>query len=388
MHVTMKPVPMVSPLRLIIELSVLAIVLLVQVRLGRWVAEQRLLPARWARLAAAASASWIVAGFAFSLPPLAPLLPGWQWLAWLRGFGMAWALVTLGLFVAAAVWRNLPEFSPDRRRFLTAARTALLAAPAAVTGFGIFVERSRFHLRAVDLPVGGLPADLHGLRLVLLSDIHLSPFLSGAELDRVVAMANETRPHVAVVTGDLITTAGDPLAECLARLARLRSDAGVLGCLGNHEIYADAEDFADREGRRLGLRFLRGAAERLRFGKAVLNIAGVDYQRSGLPYLVGAERLVAPGAVNLLLSHNPDVFPVAARKGFAVTLAGHTHGGQVAVEILNRQITLARFLSPYVYGLYRRGPASIYVTRGIGTVGVPARIGAPPEVALIRLCAT
>jgi len=95
--------------------------------------------------------------------------------------------------------------------------------------------------------------------------------------------------------------------------------------------------------------------------------------------------LVAPGAVNVLLQHSPDVFPAAVSKGYNLLLAGHTHGGQVTVEILDQAINPARFFTPYVYGLYRLGGAAAYVTRGIGTIGVPARIGAPPEISLLRL---
>ena len=90
--------------------------------------------------------------------------------------------------------------------------------------------------------------------------------------------------------------------------------------------------------------------------------------------------------MNLLLSHNPDVFPVAARKGFDLTLSGHTHGGQVRVEILRQDLNLARFFTPYVDGVYRETSSTIFVSRGIGTIGMPARLGAPPEVALLRLC--
>jgi predicted MPP superfamily phosphohydrolase len=86
-----------------------------------------------------------------------------------------------------------------------------------------------------------------------------------------------------------------------------------------------------------------------------------------------------------LLSHNPDVFPVAAAQGYHLMLAGHTHGGQVTIEILDQGINPARFFTPYVKGLYRLEPAVGYVTRGIGTIGIPARIGAPPEITLLRL---
>ena len=112
----------------------------------------------------------------------------------------------------------------------------------------------------------------------------------------------------------------------------------------------------------------------------------MDYQRLRRRYLVGAEKLIVPGAFNVLLSHNPDVFPVAAHQGYAVTIAGHTHGGQIRVEILNVDLNPGRYYTPYVDGVYRQGPASVFVSRGIGTIAVPARIGAPPEVALVRLC--
>ena len=127
---------------------------------------------------------------------------------------------------------------------------------------------------------------------------------------------------------------------------------------------------------------------KLKYAGAQVNLAGVDYQRFNRPYLTRAEELVDPAAFNMLLSHNPDVFPVAARKGFPLTISGHTHGGQVRVEILQQDLNVARFFTHYVDGLYRQGDSSIFVSRGIGTIGLPARIGSPPEVALITLCRT
>ena len=142
------------------------------------------------------------------------------------------------------------------------------------------------------------------------------------------------------------------------------------------------------QGARHGINFLRMQSQPLRFGDSVLNFVGVDHQRGGSKYLAGTEDLIIPGATNILLSHNPDVFPVAASKGFDLTISGHTHGGQITVEILDQDVNLARFFTPYIYGRYEREGKSLFVTRGIGTVGAPARLGAPPEVALIRLCAS
>jgi len=310
------------------------------------------------------------------------------WRGWFTGGCIAWAIMTTGAYAIWRLWQPVARIDPSRRQFLLSAGGAVAAAPLGVTAYGILIGRSDFRVREVDLPVPGLPRDLQCLRIVQLTDIHLSPFLSEKDLEKVVGMANDLRPHLTVVTGDLITSARDPLDACLQRLSVLRADAGVFGCLGNHEIYAAAEDYAAANGARLGLRFLRQQAQLLRFGGADLNLVGVDYQRMRLPYLPGAERWVRRGALNVLLSHNPDVFPIAATKGYEVTLAGHTHGGQVTIEILEQHLSVARFFTPYTSGSYREGAAALYVSRGIGTVGVPARVGAPPEVTLLRLCAT
>ncbi|MBZ5727095.1 MAG: metallophosphoesterase [Acidobacteriia bacterium] len=294
---------------------------------------------------------------------------------------------TLYTLLQAVRQRFDAPLDPGRRRALNAVGNALVASPLAVMGYGALVERASFRVREIDVPLAGLPRDLEGLRLLHLSDIHLSAFLSEAEFARVIDAALETRPHLALVTGDLISSPGDPLDACIRQLARLKTDAGTFGCMGNHERYAGAEDYTAAACARAGMPFLRGQARQLRFGSALVNLAGVDYQSllHRDRYLPGAERLVAPGALNILLSHNPDVFPVAARQGYNLLLAGHTHGGQVQVEILEQSINPARALTPYVYGLYRAGASAAYVTRGIGTIGIPARIGAPPEISVLRL---
>jgi uncharacterized protein len=288
--------------------------------------------------------------------------------------------------VAGAIGKNAGT-NKGRRRALAIAGKSLIVAPVAAIGYGALIERTNFQVSEVDLPLAALPADLDGVRILQLSDIHLSAFLSERELARMIDAACDLRPHIVFATGDFISTFGDPLEACMRQLARVKSDAGMFGCLGNHERYARVEEEATRLAGHYGIRMLRAESCHLRFGSSVLNLAGVDYQTFSQKkrYLRGAEHLVEPGAYNLLLSHNPDVFPVAARLGFGLVLAGHTHGGQVNVEILDQSLNPARFYTPYVRGLYRIGPAAEYVTRGIGTVGIPVRLGAPPEIPLLRL---
>lgn len=371
----------------------LLLVLCAQWRLSQWALESEWAAAgswraplvhvwRWVAMA------WMSCGIVLGVGQIGTLLSPSIFRDWVRGIAVVYGMVAVITWLAYEALRRAPAFDPKRRQLLSAAKLSAIALPAAVCGYGVFIERNEFQMRECDLPIPNLPPSLQGLRIAQITDIHFSAYLGVKELERAIAMANETRPHLALLTGDFITLRKDPLDRCLELLPRLRAEAGLFGCLGNHEIIADCEDYAERAAGRLGIRILRHQAEQLRFGDATLNLGGVDYQRSGLTYLKGAGRLVVPGMVNLLMSHNPNVFPAAIEQGWQATISGHTHGGQVNFELLGEHLNVARFFTPYVCGLYREGGSSIYVSRGLGTVGAPIRLGAPPEVNLIRLCAT
>jgi uncharacterized protein len=336
-------------------------------------------------MGAVASTSLLVLGYLLEFQRVLRYFPV-RWWAWLECASLVETMWLVGLTLALLVWRRTPRFDPTRRKLLQTAGATLATIPLAGTAFGV-LRRNHFRVSEVPVPIANLPKDLEGLRIVQITDIHLSPFLSEREFAAAIDMANETRASIALVTGDLITRPGDPLDACLRQLARLRAEAGVIGCLGNHETYAEVEDYVAEQGRRIGIDFLRHRATQFRFGNASINFAGVDYQRMHSHYLKGTERLIVPGAVNVMLSHNPDVFPVAAAQGYDLTIAGHTHGGQVDVEILHQHVNVARYFTPFVQGLYRRENSSVYVSNGLGTIGVPVRLGAPPEVSVLRLCA-
>lgn len=312
----------------------------------------------------------------------------YEWMpgaTWVRALGLLWFVLALPGYALARLWKqSRVEVDTGRRQLLRAGAT-LAAAPLAATGFAIHKARQDAEVREVELAIPNLAPDLQGLRLVQLSDIHLGAFFSQAQLRRVVEQANGLRADLAIVTGDLISSYGDPLEEAIAELARLRPSAGIYGCLGNHEIVAECEALAAQLAARRGMRFLRSQSSTLRFGQSKLNIAGVDYQRLGSPYLADAARMVRPGELNLLLSHSPDVFPVAVRQRWDVVLSGHTHGGQITLEHLDSRLNPARFYTPYTYGRYTQDGSSLFVTSGLGTVGVPARLGTNPEIVSIRL---
>ena len=299
----------------------------------------------------------------------------------------------------------------DRRRFVQGATAFAGAIPFGLGAYGFLIGRHAYRVHEVDLPLAALPRELDGLRIAQLSDIHIGSYMSAPEVRRAVAMANELNPDLSIVTGDFITGPGDPLEACISELSALRAPLGVWGCNGNHEIYADAQEESAKLFARHGMKLLRQENAEIAWRGGKFNLIGVDYQlarsRSGrrLPMLVSARPLVRPGMPNILLSHNPNSFPRAAELGMNLMLTGHTHGGQVRVEILDRHFTPARFLTPYEAGLYKRplgspsalddaevwsaqpsGPASlVYVNRGLGTIGAPIRLGVPPEISLLTL---
>jgi uncharacterized protein len=306
---------------------------------------------------------------------------------------------------------------PSRRYFFRTAAAVAGAAPCLGVMYGFAAERLRYQVRRVELPIPNLPPQLDGMRILQLSDIHLSGYMTRESVRRAVDMANGLGADLAVVTGDLITGSHDPIAECIEEIQRLRAPLGIYGCNGNHEIYARAEDTAQRLYAQAGMKLLRRENVQLTFNGVPFNLIGVDYQRERTPsgrrmrMLADLDPLVRRDMPNILLSHNPNSFHRAAELGIELTLAGHTHGGQVQVEILDHRLSPARFITDYIAGLYQRplfapAPAdnarasaaldlsaamrnaplaSIYVNRGIGTVGAPVRLGVPPEIALLTL---
>ena len=302
------------------------------------------------------------------------------------------------------------------RRYLFRTATALAgAAPFLTEFYGYAAERVNYQVRRVEIPVSDLPPALDGMTIAQISDIHLSGYMSREDVRRAVDLTNEQGADLTVVTGDLITGGSDPIADCVEEVRYLRAPLGVWGCNGNHEIYARAEDTADQLFAQAGMKMLRQENAQLLYRGAKFNLIGVDYQRErttgGLrkQMLAGLEPLIRRDMPNILLSHNPNSFNRAAELGIEVSLAGHTHGGQIQVEILDHRLSPARFISDYMAGLFHRrmfSPAavrlassatastsaghagaisSLYVNRGLGTVGAPVRLGVPPEISVLVL---
>jgi len=320
---------------------------------------------------------------------------------------------------SAAAAELIPD--PSRRYFFKTATALAGAGPFLTAMYGFAAERLDYQVRRVDIPMPNLPAGLEGMKIVQISDIHLSSYMPRLQVRRAVNMANDLGADLALVTGDFITGPSDPIADCIDEVKGLRAPLGVWGCNGNHEVYARAEDTAQILFAQAGMKLLRSENAQLTFNGSSFNLIGVDYQRERtnggrkVQLLQNVEPLVRRDMPNILMSHNPNSFNRAAELGIELTLAGHTHGGQIQVEILDHRLSPARFITDYVAGLYHRpmfapapndrasngsafetnhgslfpnrssALASIYVNRGLGTVGAPARLGVPPEITLLTL---
>jgi predicted MPP superfamily phosphohydrolase len=337
----------------------------------------------------------------------------WWLLGSLMGFGLfcllwlADRLVSLIRLAAGLLRRALPRLqsqpgtvaddppSPGRRAFLEHTAKAVSAAPFVVSGYGLLYGRLNLETTHPRIKLSRLPKAFHGFRIAQLSDIHIGPFMSAEEIRKYVAIVNETKADLIVLTGDFITWDPDTQEAVVNELTRLKAPYGIYGCLGNHERWADAEDSITELFAGRGIRMLRQQNVVLRSGDASLNLIGVDYQstRRGEPrqgtavrsYLEGVERLMVPGTANLLMSHNPNSFDRAAELGIDLSLAGHTHGGQITLEYIHPALTPSRFITDYTRGWFQKGSSQLYVNRGIGTIGFPIRLGARPEITVFEL---
>jgi uncharacterized protein len=312
--------------------------------------------------------------------------------------------------VGAGLISKQAAFDPARRNFFRYAAYLAGGLPFVAATYGFATGRLKYRIDRVDVPIKDLPKGLDGMKIVQLSDIHIGDFMPREEVRRAVQMANDLRPDLAVVTGDFISGENDPLEDCVTELSKLRAPLGTWGCNGNHEIYAYAEDATQMLFQRNGMKLLRQENVTLQHKGEKFNLIGVDYQRDHMvrgahgPMLQNVEQLVSREMPNILLSHNPNSFRRAAELGVELSLAGHTHGGQVRVEIVDHSISPARLITDFVAGLYHlpmgdhasangNGLSSnangrkafLYVNRGLGTFGMPVRIGVPPEITLLTL---
>jgi predicted MPP superfamily phosphohydrolase len=252
-------------------------------------------------------------------------------------------------------------------------------APFALAAYGTLVGARVLRKERVEIPVAGLPRGWWGARIVQLSDLHSGRHVTAQRLRGIARRAARLSPDVLVVTGDIVHNSHAFARQAAEAIATVKAPFGTYAILGNHDFWAGA-DAVEKALEDEGIQVLRNRGVVLRRGGDDLWLCGVDDPWSGRFDLAAALRDRPQGAATVLLSHQPNTWPLAQRAGVQLQLSGHTHGGQVAMLWLHRSLSLARFITPFVAGLYRAGTSFLYVNRGAGTVMPMIRIGARPEV--------
>jgi predicted MPP superfamily phosphohydrolase len=271
-----------------------------------------------------------------------------------------------------------PE-SPGRRRFLKAGVGGLAAAPFLLSGYGAAYGGRNHVLTELCLPFG-CP-----LRVAQLTDIHAGIFMTRDMMRRYVEQVIALKPDLFVLTGDYISNSTVFFPGFVEEMARVRTPHGTFATMGNHEHWYGAIDYYRKLFEQYGIDLLQNEHRVIETKEGTFVVAGIDDLRSGQPDLNAALQGVSPSLPTLLLSHRPEIFPEAARRAVALTLAGHYHGGQVKLSLPGGDFSLAHMRTPYPEGLYHIGSSHLYVSRGIGTTFTPVRLNAPPEVTLFIL---
>ena len=346
----------------------------------------------------------LYAAVRFLAPGEVPLPGLFRFLARLGFYFQALTFLHLCLAMAAeGLWRLFrhpdpgPEadeagVDPSRRAFL---RTAAVAGVGAAAALGYGGAREAYgdpEITRQQLFFPDLPPGLDGLRLVQLSDLHAGPLVGLSLLRRWRELAERERPELLLLTGDFVDSRADELGPFLEAFRGFRPGLGTFAVLGNHDYFDDPRPIW-RDLARAGITSLENRSAVIQREGGRLALVGLQdpMARNGRfmhkvfgpgPRPDRATRGLPEEAFRLCLNHRPSEWAEARAAGARLTLSGHTHGGQIN---LIPGVNSARLLGPYTEGLYRRDGDLLYVSRGLGVVGLPMRIQAPPELVLIEL---
>jgi predicted MPP superfamily phosphohydrolase len=261
-----------------------------------------------------------------------------------------------------------------------------IALAVALPLYPFWIEPQRLVVTRIEVPVDGLS---QSLRLMVIGDVQpAGPHEDKARIEAIVDRANGEAADIVLLLGDYVserklsTAFVDPRDTAKA-LGRLTAPLGVHAVLGNHDWWWDGPAMR-RLLRSQGIDVLEDRAVRVQAGGQGLWIAGLSDPVTQAFDLEATLAQTDGGAPTILLSHTPDIFPRVPGK-VALTLAGHTHGGQVYLPFIGRPLVPSRFGQRYAYGHIVEQGRNLYVTGGIGTAIIPVRFLVPPEIVVITL---
>lgn len=274
--------------------------------------------------------------------------------------------------------------SVSRRRFLqTASLFSLSSIPPHSYAYPL-VASEEIEISNHTIRIKNLPKAFDGLKLVHLTDIHHSKFVSFNDVFRMVELSNLQNPDVVLLTGDYITWSKKFIPPVAEALRGLKSRLGVYAVLGNHDVRVDA-DKVTQALEKVQIKVLRNASARIDLKGDSLWIGGVDEYMYGQSDIRKAMTNVPRSQPRILLAHNPEIIDEAGRHQVDFVLAGHTHGGQIKIPYMRSLNIVTQPGREILEGFVRNGRTQMYISRGLGKVVVPVRILCPPEIPVFYL---
>jgi len=290
-----------------------------------------------------------------------------------------------------------------RKKFLSQVGIIVASAPFISLLFGMINGRFSFSKRYSKLSFPNLPENFDGLKIVQISDLHLGSLNSNyEEMEEAVRLINDEHPDLICFTGDLVNNFYEETIGWEKVFTKLKARIGKYSILGNHD-YGDYSKWPSIEAKKDNLKAIKDAHKRLGF-KLLNNSSQLLEQNGDMIALTGVENWGHPpfpqygdlkkasegtetAPFKLLLTHDPDHWDheVKTLYDHDLTLSGHTHGMQFGIEFKNFQWSPAKYKFRRWAGVYNEGKQFLYVNRGLGYLGMPARVGMPPEITIIEL---
>ncbi len=266
---------------------------------------------------------------------------------------------------------------------------SLLLVCVSLALWAFVIEPNRLVVNEVAIKLPNWPAAFERLRVVLISDLHVgSPYIDQAKLQRMVQTINGAQPDLILLAGDYMVTdegSGQTIEPEIiaAELKPLRARFGVFAVLGNHDWWYDGNRVM-RAFEQAGIRVLENDVMQIQHQGHSLWLAGIADEWTRKPDIAGTLQKITDSGPVIILTHNPDIFPeVPAR--VSLTLAGHTHGGQVSIPFIGRPRVPSQYQQRYAIGHIIEDNRHLFVTPGIGTSIYPVRFRVPPEISILTL---
>lgn len=224
---------------------------------------------------------------------------------------------------------------------------------------------------------------LKGVKIVFAGDLHVKPYQE-KRLNYIVKKINAQNADIVLLVGDYVNMHSEfmsyPIAKTAETLSKIKAKAGIYTVLGNHDYYKEGQKIKDALTNN-GITVLENRCRKIEVGQKTFYIAGIEDLTTGFPDVQRALKNAKTPVI--LLSHQPDIFPDLPQ-GINLTIAGHLHGGQVAIPFIGPIIAPSRYGVKYASGYFEEDGKKMIVTKGLGTSCLPIRFNCPPEIVVIE----